>query len=110
MQDRDPIVHTFSNDFSGPDDRNIMLTIYTSEADSPPIAWPNPLIQKLCNIECKVDIPWASMREMRDPSGNLLRCREAKGLALSMSFGGAPKWTLKAGGQTKEQEVDVNYV
>jgi hypothetical protein len=49
------------------------------------------------------------MREMRDPKGNLLMCRKAENLTLSMSFGGAPKWTLKAGGQTTEQKADVKY-
>ncbi|KAM7222484.1 hypothetical protein V8F06_001978 [Rhypophila decipiens] len=109
VQDKDPVTHGFSNEFSGPDDTRVELIIVTSEADPPPIVHTHPSIRELCRIESEIDIPWESMREMRDPSGSLLKGRMANGLALSMSFGGAPKWTLRAGGQTKEQEAAVKY-
>jgi hypothetical protein len=92
----------------GPDDKTITLTIRKSDDDVPSVR-PDDSVQKLCEILCEIDVPWEDMKEMRDPDGNLLPYRKVNDLSLSMSFGGAPKWTLKAGGQTTEQRADVKY-
>lgn len=108
VQDKDPVTHHFFYRFYSPDDRTISLTIHKSDDDKPSIR-PDDSVQKLCGIQCEIDIPWEDMREITDANGKLLSCRKVNHLALSMSFGGAPKWTLKAGGQTTEQLADVKY-
>lgn len=108
VQDKDPVIHHFFHRFAGPNDKTVTLTLQTSDADTPS-SWPDSSVRELCKIHCDIDIPWEKMTEMRDPDGKLLPCRKVNHLMLSMSFGGAPKWTLKAGGQTTEQEADVKY-
>lgn len=107
VQDKNPVTYSFSRTFE-PDDKTLTLALEISDADIPSIR-PDDSVRELCTIQCELDIPWESMRVMRDPKGKLLSCRKAHGLTLSMSFGGAPKWTLKAGGQMSEQEAEVKY-
>ncbi len=107
VQDKAPVVHHFTN-FFRPEGKTVWLTLYMSDADTPP-AWLDESVQKLCRIQCEIDIPWEKMTEMRDREGKLLPSRRVDNLALSMSFEGAPKWTLEAGGQTTEQEAEVEY-
>ncbi|KAK4444198.1 hypothetical protein QBC34DRAFT_415619 [Podospora aff. communis PSN243] len=108
VHNKDPVNHYFFYVFESPDDTTLSLGIEVTDADTPSVR-PDSSIRTLCKIGCKIDIPWENMKEMRDSSGKLLKCRKATGLILSMSFGGAPKWTLTAGGKTIEQKADVQY-
>ena len=85
VQDKDPVIHSFFDEISGPDAMTVSLTLYISDADIPSI-WPDDLVRKLCEIQCELDIPWEKMKEMRDLAGKLLPCKKAENLTLSMSF------------------------
>ena len=108
VQDRDPVIYDFSSYFIGPDDKIVALSLCMSEADIPSI-WPDDSIRNLCKIECEIDTPWEDMEEVRGPDGKVLPSRKVRDLTLSMSFKGAPKWTLKAGGKMVEEPVKVQY-
>ncbi|KAK0624001.1 hypothetical protein B0T14DRAFT_517383 [Immersiella caudata] len=108
VDNKDQVNYYFQRDFDSPDVKTLSIRIHLSDADEPPII-PDSSVRQLCGIECQIDIPWETMREMRDPEGNLLKCRKATGLIISMSFGGAPKWKLTAGGHSTEQKADVKY-
>ncbi len=108
VQDKDPVVHYFFHKFLGPSHKTVLLTLHTSDAETPSV-WPDASVRELCKIQCEIDVSWKNMQEMRDPNGKLLSTRKVDNLTLSMSFEGAPKWTLKAGGQMTSQEAEVEY-
>ena len=109
VQNKSPVTYDFKDNFEGPQDKTLSIEIYVSDANPPPIRR-DASVKELCKIQCEIEIPWKDMEEMRDSKGRLLSCRKAKDLVLSMSFGGAPKWTLQAGSQTTELDADVEYL
>jgi hypothetical protein len=81
--------------------------VYISAADDPPGRC-TEAVQQLCKIKYTIGMDWDDMREFVDDSGR--KQRRAGDLALTMRFDGEPKWTLKAGRTTVEEDVNVEYV
>ena len=106
VANKDPVKYYFQKFLQSRDDMTNYLRIFVSDAETPPCRI-DKSVKELCLIKYDVGQPWDELEEISDSDGTTFRC--ARGLRLMMAFDGEPKWTLKAGFNTVEQSVNVEY-
>ncbi len=83
------------------------MQIFTSDAATPPFRRDGS-VKELCTITCNnVDILWENVYQYSDSKGDIYY--RLDNLCLTMKFEGEPKWALKVGNKTVEQNVNVQY-
>ena len=109
MENRKPVEYVFYKYIRTPANlRNVELQIMTSDVENPPLR--NDLtgsVKQLCTIKYDIDVDWADLSQIRDSMGTIHRRMD--NLRLMMKFEGEPKWSLRVGNETIEQEVNVQY-
>ena len=82
------------------------ITVYTSDADTPPCR-KDKSVKKLCEISYDVGLKWDDLKIYTGKNGKTYRKTDT--MYLTMSFDGEVKWALKAGSNTVEKAVAVEY-
>jgi hypothetical protein len=73
-----------------------------SDASQAPIR-KDETVKKLCNIDCKFDVPFEELKVIRGNS------RRVDDINLTMRFQGEPEWSLRIGNNKAEHPVNVQY-
>ncbi len=73
--------------YSSRSSRTVSVQIYTSDSKDPPYRR-DESISPLCNITCKIDIPWEDMHQFTDSRGKIHY--RLDDLRLTMKFEGEP--------------------
>ncbi|KAK3391788.1 hypothetical protein B0T20DRAFT_488687 [Sordaria brevicollis] len=109
VDNREPVEYVFYKYIRTPENlRNVELYIMTSDAESPPVRRDHTdSVQTLCTINYDIHVPWTDLSQVWDPMGRVHRRMD--NLRLMMKFEGEPKWSLRVGNDTIEQEVNVQY-
>ncbi|KAK3987602.1 hypothetical protein QBC44DRAFT_371934 [Cladorrhinum sp. PSN332] len=108
VDNRAPVTYNFRMDIGKQEKAEVKMAIYVSD-ENPPPAHVNRSVQKLCDLQCPLSIPWHHLPTARGPRGRV--SGRLADVQLTMKFEGRPKWTLSVGhiGDTIEEDVNILY-
>jgi len=103
-----PVAYDFSRYLLDRSQLASALPIYTSDAEGAPPCRRDATVKQMCIIRYEIGRAWEDLPTIRDPGGTIFRRSGSQ--KLTMSFDGEVKWALKAGANTVEQDVNVEYM
>ncbi|KAI1843813.1 hypothetical protein JX266_010072 [Neoarthrinium moseri] len=101
VDNKDPVTCDFYQYVRDSSTKKATFKIMTSDTAQAPVRKDHS-VKQLCSIDCEFDVPWESMNVVAG-------VRRIDNLNLTMRFQGEPKWSLKVGEKTAEQDVNVQY-
>ncbi|KAH6660387.1 hypothetical protein BKA67DRAFT_634255 [Truncatella angustata] len=102
VDNKDPVTCGFYQYIKDASTKKTTFKILTSNAAQAPVR-KDHTVKQLCAIDCEFDIPWENMNVVAG-------VRRFDDLNLTMRYQGEPKWSLKVGKNTVEQDVNVQYM
>lgn len=102
LDNKDPVSYEFFQWVTSASSKSSVFCIMESDASQAPIR-KDETVKKLCNIDCKFDVPFEELKVIRGNS------RRVDDINLTMRFQGEPEWSLRIGNNKAEHPVNVQY-